>query len=163
MIELYRTQNERVYEKLKSLLNTDREIKKTENGKPYIDGFHFSVTHTANTALIAIGDNPIGVDAEKITPRKINSILKRLTERERAEICEDIVRFLKNWVVKEAYIKMLGGTLAHDLKRLEYFGGELLCDGKKPNCNIFCSSSDDLVYAVCAQSEIPQDIKIITV
>ena len=163
MIELYRTQNERVYEKLKSLLNTNSEIKKTENGKPYIDGFNFSVTHTGDTALIAISDKPVGIDAEIIKERDFSSVLKRFTPREQTEIDGDTVKFLKNWVVKEAYIKMLGGTLSHNLKRLEYFEGVLLDGGKKSDCNILCSFSGDLIYAVCTQSEIPQNLKILNI
>ena len=163
MIELYRTQNENIYEKVKSLLNTDAEIKKTENGKPYIDGFQFSITHTGDTALIAISDKIVGVDAEMIKVRNISSVLQRFTPREQNEINGDTAKFLKNWVVKEAYIKMHGGTLVHDLKRLEVYNGELLVDGEKADCNIFCSASSDLIYAVCAKSEIPESIKIQTV
>ncbi len=160
MIELYATANERVYGKLKSLLNTDEPIKRGKNGKPYTDGASFSVTHTADTALIAISDKPVGIDAEIIRERKSVSIIKRLTARERAEIKGSSLEFLKNWIVKEAYIKMLGGTLAHDFKRLEYFEGVLLCDGLKPECNIRCAVYGGLVYAVCAESEIPQSIVI---
>lgn len=163
MLKIYRTQNENIYEKVKSLLNTDSEIKKTENGKPYIDGFQFSITHSGDTALIAISDKPVGVDAEIIKERNISSVLQRFTTRERNEINNDTAKFLKNWVVKEAYIKMFGGTLAHDLKRLEYYGGELLVDGERADCNIFCSTSSDLIFAVCAKSEISESIKIQTV
>ena len=163
MIELYTTQNKHVYDKLRSLLHTDSEIKKTENGKPYIDGFNFSVTHSGDTALIAIADSPIGIDAEIIKERNISSVLKRFTLREQAEISGDTVKFSENWVVKEAYIIMLGGTLAHGLKRLEYFGGKIYDGGKIPDCNILCSSFDGLIYAVCSESEIPQDIKIVNI
>ena len=49
---------------------------------------------------------------------------------------------------------MLGATLAHELKRLEYFGGELFADGNKTECKIFCNETDGLVYAVCAHEDI---------
>ena len=162
MVKLYQTENERVYEKVKALLNTDEEIKRTKNGKPYIDGFEFSITHTGDTALIAISDKPVGIDAEKLAKRKYDSVLKRFPERELTEIY-DTNRFLRHWVVKEAYIKMLGGTLAHDLKRIEYFGGDLFEKGKKLGCNIHCSSSGGLIYAICAQREIPQNIEIVKI
>ena len=160
MIKIYRTKNEGVYEKLKSLLPENLEIKRTENGKPYAEGVHFSVTHTGDTALFAISDRPVGIDAEIVKDRPFSSVLKRFTAREQSEIGGNSLEFLKHWVVKEAYIKMLGGTLAHDLKRLEYFGGELFCDGVKTDCNILCSSSDNLVYCICTQCEIPINLKL---
>lgn len=160
MLKIYKTENERVYEKLKKLLNTDCEIKRTENGKPYIEGAEFSITHTGGTALIAISDKPVGIDAEMIKELNYSSILQRFTLREQAEI-DCTAAFLKNWVVKEAYIKKLGETLAHCLKRLEYFGGNLFSDGKKVNCNIYCRAHGGLIYAVCADGEIPTDIETI--
>ena len=160
MLELYRTTNERVYEKLKNLLPDGCEIKRTKNGKPYTDGVCFSITHTADIALIAVSDLPVGVDAEIVKERGYFSVLKRFTPREQAEIGENTLEFLKHWVVKEAYIKLIGGTLAHDLKRLEYFGGELFCDGVKANCDSLCSVSEDFVYCVCSQCEIPKNLQI---
>ena len=159
MIALYVTENERVYEKLKSLLPENSEIKRTENGKPYTDGVYFSITHTGDTALIAVSDCPVGIDAEIVQKHKFSGVLKRFTPREQSEI-GDTAEFLRHWVVKEAYIKLIGGTLAHDLKRLEYFGGELFYNGLKTNCNILCASSDGLIYCVCAQGEIPQNLKL---
>ena len=159
MIKLYQTENERVYEKLKSLLPEGSEIKRTENGKPYTGGICFSLTHTGNAALIAVSDNHVGIDAEIQKERNISSVLKRFTAREQSEI-SNFADFLRHWVVREAYIKMVGGTLAHDLKRLEFFGGELFLDGVKVDCNILCSSSADLIYAICAYDEIPKSLKM---
>ena len=159
MLKLYRTNNEQVHEKLKSLLPADSEIKRTENGKPYTDGACFSITHTGDTALIAISDCPIGIDAEILQKRKFSSVLKNFSSREQSEIGENNIEFLKHWVVKEAYIKLIGGTLAHDLKRLEYHGGQLYYNGIKANCNILCTCLDNLIYCVCAQSDIPENLK----
>ena len=166
MLTLYKTKNERVYEKLKSLLSiSDFQLKKTENGKPYIENSDtfFSVTHTGDIALIAISNMPTGVDAEKIKPHSFKHILKRFTSKEYAEIDGNTIKFLKNWVVKEAFIKMYGGTLAHDLKRMEYANGQLNFDGRKADCNVFCSDAEGFVYAICTKSDIPKDIKIITI
>ena len=159
MIELYRTKNERVYEKLTSLLPAGTQIERTGNGKPYTDGVHFSITHTGDIALIAVSDRPVGVDAEIIKERNFLSVVKRFTAREQAET-GNTYEFLRHWVVKEAYIKLIGGTLAHDLKRLEYFGDKLYCDGMTVYCNILCTVSDGFIYCVCAECEIPKNIKL---
>lgn len=157
MLKLYKTQNERVYDKIKALLNVS-EIKRTQNGKPYTEesDVHFSVTHTDGAALIAVSDSPVGIDAEKITERRYDAVLKRFSPREQAEI-NDSTALLKNWVVKEAYIKMLGGTLAHDLKRLEYADGRLLCDGEKVSCAVLIAVCDGIIYAVCTETEQKTD------
>ena len=160
MIILYRTKNERIYEKLALLLPENSEIKRTENGKPYTDGMHFSITHSGDTALIAISDLPIGIDAEIKRQRNFSSIIKRFTAREQAEIGTSTIEFLRHWVVKEAYIKLIGGTLAHDLNRLEYFKGVLFYDGVKADCNILCDSSDGFAYAICALDGIPKSLKM---
>lgn len=159
MLTVYKIKNERVYEKLKAFTGIS-EIKRTANGKPYADDIFFSVTHTGDYALIAVSDREVGVDAERIKKRGFEHILKRFTPREKAGINGER-GFFENWVVKEAYIKLLGGTLAHDLKRLEYYGGVLFCDGKKADCNIYCAVDGDVFFAVCAQSEIPFDFKIL--
>ena len=162
MIELYRTEKDVAHGKLKVLLPAECEIKRTENGKPYTDSVCFSLTHTGDTALIAISDKPVGIDAEIIRKRNFSSLLKRFSAREQTEI-KSTADFLRHWVIKEAYIKLIGGTLAHYLKNLEYFGGELLVDGVKADCNILLASSGDLIYCVCAESEIPKNLKLKTI
>ena len=159
MIKLYRTKNERVYEKLILLLPVGSKINKTENGKPYTDGVHFSLTHTGDIALIAISDSPVGIDAEIIKERNFASVAKRFTAREQSEI-SSLSEFLRHWVVKEAYIKLTGGTLAHDLKMLEYYGGQLFYNGLKVDCNIICASSADFVYAICTHDDIQKSLKM---
>ena len=153
MFKLYKTKNERIYDKLNEICGTSCEIKRTENGKPYFEGnpLFFSITHSDDSALIATCDRPIGVDMELIRLRNFDATLKRFSERERDEIGADTLKFLKNWTAKEAYIKMLGGTLAEDLKRLEYFDGELYCDGIKTDCELFCGTGDGFVYSVCIE------------
>ncbi len=136
MLEVYLTENESVHEKAKILIARhicgSFEVKTTENGKPYIEGnpLYFSVSHSRTVAVIALSDSPVGVDTEIFTNRKFESVLNRFTTSEKVEINGDFTAFLKNWTVKEAFIKMNGGTLATDLKKLEFVDGKLYCDGK---------------------------------
>ncbi len=104
-------------------------ILRTPNGKPYIDGdpVYFSLSHSKNVTVIAISDEHVGVDLEFTGRKKYSAILSRFTARERAEITNE-TDFLHAWVAKESFIKTVGGTLAHDLKRLEYYGGKIYCD-----------------------------------
>lgn len=158
MIELYWTKNKDVYAKLKVLLarklGYKPNILRTANGKPYIDGnpLHFSITHSRDHAAIAICDKPIGVDMEFYDrERKISHVLARFSQNERDEIGDCMPFFYINWMIKEAYIKMIGGTLAHDLKRLEYYGKKLYVDGKESDCSVVALADFSAgLYALCS-------------
>lgn len=166
MLKLYWTKNETVDKKTELLLARNMggnfEIKRTPRGKPYIEGnpLYFSITHSKSFAAIAVSECPVGVDMELFGDRKFESVLSRFSERERVEINGNPLLFLKNWVSKEAYIKMTGGTLARDLKRLEYFEETLYLDGKKTHCGLkILPFSDKGLIAVCtAKPDILKDI-----
>lgn len=158
MIELCWTKNKDVYAKLKVLLarklGYKPEILRTANGKPYIEGnpLFFSISHSRDHAVIALCDKPIGVDIEFYDgERNISHVLARFSKEEREEIGDCKPYFYINWMIKEAYIKMVGGTLAHDLKRLEYYNRKLYVDGKESGCSVgaYAHFSAGL-YALCS-------------
>ena len=85
------------------------DIKKTPNGKPYFPGrvgIFFSISHARTHVLCALSDKPVGADIE--SPR-------HLSERVVRFFCspEELSLFdpLDLWVLKESYIKLIGGTL----------------------------------------------------
>ena len=88
--------------------------------------------------MIALCDKPVGIDFENYDKdgrmKNFSHILSRFTEREKQWIDGAFALFFMNWIAKEAYIKLKGGTLAHDLKRLEYYDYKLYCDGKEVDC-----------------------------
>ena len=105
------------------------QICRTENGKPYLKNLEnplfFSISHTKTGIFIAFSDENVGIDAERLDRDvRYQSILHKFPFEEREEItsCED---FLRHWTVKESAVKWLGGTLAHDLKKLSYINGIL--------------------------------------
>lgn len=154
MLDVYITKNKNVHEKVKILIARRIcacfEIDTTENGKPYIEGnpLYFSLSHSGNKAVIAISDAPVGIDLEAVKKRNFDIILSRFTEREREEAKNDKVLFYKNWVAKEAFIKMCGGTLARYLKRLEFCGGNMFYNGKKQA--VIISEFDIKNAGICA-------------
>lgn len=94
-------------------------IKKTNNGKPYIDneGVFFSISHTDGFVCCAISDSPVGIDCEKITA-KYDEKAEKFANR---YFLENEINLLKNdgfsqlcfykiWTAKEAIYKMLGGN-----------------------------------------------------
>ena len=86
------------------------EIGKSENGKPYFTGnsdVHFSLSHCKTHVLCGVSSNPIGVDIE--TPREISRRAEKffcLPEEQK------LFHKLDLWILKESYIKLIGGNLA---------------------------------------------------
>ena len=156
MIETHFIENEDIYGKLNEILSEKLcsfKILRTENGKPFIEGapLFFCISHSFDKAVIAISDSPVGVDMEVITERKYSAILSRMCEKEAAEIT-NLKQFLKHWVVREAYIKMLGATLAEKLNKLSFYGGILYDDGKPVDCEITHGERDGCVYCICVDN-----------
>ncbi len=81
------------------------DVKKTERGKPYIDGspeLYISISHSGVYAAVVLSDIPCGIDIEKI-----REIPKRMSERflGSAEGYEALIR----WTERESYGKLDGG------------------------------------------------------
>ena len=153
---LHFLKKEGLYENVKALLlkhiTGPIEILRTENGKPYLEGnpVYFSLSHSGDKAVAAISKAPVGVDLELFTGKSRGALLKRFSERERAEI-EDERGFLRHWTAREAYIKLKGLILAQTFKRLEFYGGELYLDGAYVGVNIDFYEKAGGVIAVCTE------------
>ena len=130
------------------------EILRTEHGKPYVDGGpYFSVTHTKNRLYIVFSSQEIGLDAESLT-RKPNydAIMKKFSPAEQAEIdCAET--FLKHWVVKESAVKYLGGTLAIDLRKLEFTNGYLTYDNTPFPAKITQLTHEEFILSICGNGD----------
>ncbi len=107
---------------------SDGKIARTECGKPYLldSALFFSLSHTKEKLFVAFSKENVGVDAEPLSREpNIPLLLKKFPAQEREEI-QSKEDFLKHWTAKEAAVKWLGGTLAHDLQKLAFIRGRLL-------------------------------------
>ena len=93
------------------------EIRRTALGKPYFPGknLHFSISHTKHWVFCALGESPLGIDAEELD-REISPALaeKILSAGELAQFraAPDQKRALLTfWVLKEAQGKCTGEGL----------------------------------------------------
>lgn len=90
-------------------------IRKTPNGKPYIDNLdiEISVSHSDEYIVLAIDKDPIGVDIERIRNRDYISMAERFYTNEEALLVKDkgIQSFYELWTMKEAYCKLMGINL----------------------------------------------------
>ena len=93
------------------------EILVTDRGKPYFaeGNLHFSISHTKHYVFCALGDTPVGIDAEEVN-RSIDLRLaeKILSPTEKAEFDaaeNKATALLTFWVLKEALAKYTGEGL----------------------------------------------------
>ena len=116
-----------VEQAVRDYLNEDVRIEYSSKGKPSIVGAkeekHLSVTTTGNKMLVAVYENPIGLDGEYL-PRYDGSktdyaaLAERFFSGDEAEYIRnesgesEKEKFLKIWVRKEAYVKCVGKTIA---------------------------------------------------
>ena len=87
------------------------------SGKPFfhdLPDVHFNISHTGGLVVCAVGNIPIGIDAERIRPYP-KSVLRKMTDRERLYIQKSDRQddaFMRVWTMKEAIIKLTGEGLA---------------------------------------------------
>ena len=105
-------------------------IEKTPAGKPFFPGepgIHFSLSHCATHVLCALSDSPVGVDIE--SPRSVSERTIRFFSSP-----DELSHFnpLELWVLKESYIKLVGGNLMMVRKiRFSLENGEIIApDGQ---------------------------------
>jgi len=89
------------------------EIAYTSLGKPYFPEnpeVHFSISHTHGAVLVALADQPVGADLEKIRPMKLQTMeqVAGVTEEE---------AFFSIWVRREARGKRSGEGIASMLRQ----------------------------------------------
>ena len=95
-----------------------------EHGKPFLKDHpevHFNLSHCKNGILVAVSDQPIGVDIESY--RNISDSLIRYTMNEEEqriinESDDPIRTFTEYWTKKEAVFKLRGTGITHDLHGL---------------------------------------------
>ena len=84
------------------------QIKRTENGKPYVDAdVEFSLSHTNGLTVCAVSRKPVGIDAERLRSIKNKEkILRRYTGEETENISD--VEFFERWTLFESRVKYSG-------------------------------------------------------
>ncbi len=104
---------------------------KGKNQKPYVLNipYHFSISHSGDYVVLAVGEHPIGVDVEVI--RDFSAILARkcFNESELAYIAGNSPKrkksvmqrcFYELWTAKEAYLKYTGEGLSGGLDSFSF-------------------------------------------
>ncbi len=99
-------------------------------GKPFveIDDLFLSIAHRGDIVVCAVDKTPIGIDVEDIKPIDLKLVKRVCTPQEAifvfghvptdtdltyTERVDILTRFYEIWTAKEAYVKMIGHTIAH--------------------------------------------------
>lgn len=131
-----------------------------EHGKPYVLNLpaHFNISHSKNYAVVAISDEPIGIDTEAlgdfsaITAKKLfsKSELKYISGEKSTNKKPDMQRcFYELWTAKEAYLKYTGKGLSGGINSLEfeYVNGKIIPNKSEINL-VFDYSIPNCITAV---------------
>lgn len=95
------------YAAKKENLSLPLDIIVNENKKPFVNDFSFNISHSHQKVVLAVSQNSVGVDIEKINPLQNLDVAKKfLTKQESENI--DINLFFEYFTKKESYFKMLG-------------------------------------------------------
>ncbi len=100
-----------------------------ENGKPNLRDFphlHFNMSHSGDWIVVAISESPIGVDVEQLRPfPDMDAVASscfgagELRSFHAASGVNRVRSFFRNWIHKEAYLKMRGCGLIDGLTEID--------------------------------------------
>jgi len=138
-----------------------------EHGKPSIDGVEFNLSHTEGCIVVALGNDPLGVDVESWLRRTdVLGICDRFFAPSEAAALralppsEHRERFFRYWTLKEAYIKARGMGLAIPLASFSFdlsleriaisYAPEL--DDDADRWHFAQTMTDTHMFAVCTSS-----------
>lgn len=138
--------------KILKIKNSNIIISKNQYGKPYIKeypDFQFNISHTYNAIVVAVSDDSVGIDIEKIKSTTFKVAYRYFTATEQNYINEFAdkkeKRFYEIWTKKEAYIKCIGKGLAQPLKSFD------VCD-KEVSRKIKTFEKDNYLISVCSEA-----------
>ena len=109
------------------------EIRIAPGGKPYTPaGPSFSLTHSGALAAIALGDEGVGLDCERVRPVSPALASRTMGEAERAWLAgQGAEGFFTLWTRKEAALKYLGTGADRDLRQVCVLPGhKTVLDGR---------------------------------
>lgn len=138
------------YQILKNVLNLDngQDFSYTSLGKPYVSGKqNFSISHSQDFLVIAVSNNAIGIDVQKVNNYNANLAKKVLNEDELKLIESSknkAYQFAKLWTKKEAKTKLLGGSVFDDTKNILKDEQKYTFDTKRKNGFVITVCEKDL-------------------
>ena len=97
-----------------SSLPFSTEIGYGEHGRPFLNGVHFSISHTGDIAVIALSDFPVGIDIESGEDKSGKIAERFFDESEKEYLRQCPSGFRRVWTLKEAVSKLFGKGISMD-------------------------------------------------
>lgn len=135
-------------------IHTLPRMEKTLKGKPYFPDYpaiSFSISHSGEYLLLAVGTRPLGVDIECLKPRAEKLPQYALTAAEFEVYVEqgaDWAAFYSLWTKKEAFVKYTGEGLGKGLRK----------DIPTEGVQVFSYCGADFRAALCCEEDAPSEI-----
>lgn len=105
----------------------DIRLVREENGKPYAWNLplYFSISHSGDHVACAVSERPVGLDIEEKRARDVSAARRICSGKELDYILvgdgeERLLRFLRVWTAKEAYVKLTGEGIK-GMKKADFF------------------------------------------
>lgn len=100
----------------------ESDIRIGENGKPFSDNIkeEFSISHSGDYICLAVCNNTVGVDIEKIKKANFSVAKKIFTYNELNWMNENPDnRFYSLWTKKESFVKCIGDGITSECKKID--------------------------------------------
>lgn len=124
-------------------------LKTTKNGKPYLidDNLFFNITHKNNLILVATSKNEVSIDLEMVNI-KHKKISNKLYDTENNY---SINRIIKDFTIKESYIKYYGLNILTNMKLIN--NDDFIIRGPNGNINYQSFKYNDNYYITIALND----------
>lgn len=107
------------------------------HGRPGLDGAagpQFSLSYSGSVVAVAVSDQPVGIDVERLPDRRTVEAVARLLDPREARELQQLTepderrrRFARLWVMKEAYLKATGAGIGDGVAK-PYLGTAMLSE-----------------------------------
>lgn len=137
------------------IFSANTPLLRTERGKPYFEErtLSFSITHSGDYWVCAVGKNPLGVDLQDERPCKKEAIARRFFHPlEQSFLLENNWEpFFSVWAAKESYVKLTGEGISNQFARFSVVNdrGEMKGVGSAELC--FPPFQKGYVLCVCGE------------
>lgn len=126
-------------------------------GKPYLKNaaLYFSLSYTYGVYLIALSDDEIGADIERLRAAKPNVASRCFTDSENHYLHRNMAlfdkRFYELWTQKEAYLKYTGEGFHRSPKSIDV----LSCPIRN---SLYTLTEDDVIISLCGRNIQPVSV-----
>ena len=130
-----------------------QEITYTSYGKPYVADRHvyFSVAHSDGMVVVALSNEEVGIDCERLQLQTQASIVSLFHPNEAMRVEKQTEPFSSIWTGKEAYGKWLGVGLNYDLHVMDVKENDVFWKEKKLPLTMTKIVCEQWMIAVCAR------------